>query len=238
MIPATLFDMPRWMLGAALGAACLVAGCTEAPATITPGQPSVGEGQAGQSFEITVEPPPGQMPPPTLDPVSLPTVDLSQSELVLYRHPERRFSMEVPVGWAAVPQETTGDVVLGMVFQAPERNAHLSVTQFDNGEPPAGLGNTASSVLQMTGVTEQPGYHEVSRSDVIEREGEAMRVEVVYTRTDGVPMRSLYLFQIDGTTFSMVNMGVSSRSWEANEGLIHDMLASYRVPAVSAGAGG
>jgi hypothetical protein len=60
-----------------------------------------------------------------------------------------------------------------------------------------------------------------------------MRLEIEYTRASGTPMHSLVLFQIDGTTFSMVHAGVERTSWTENEGSLRDILESYQVPAAN-----
>jgi hypothetical protein len=100
---------------------------------------------------------------------------------------------------------------------------------------PQSLGATANSIVDMTGWRDQPGYQEIARETSVERPGEAMRLEVEYSRGSGMPMHSLVLFQIDGTTFSMVNMSVERSSWQDNEGSIRDVLESYAVPAAPQG---
>lgn len=206
----------------------LAAGCTrENPPTVTP----VPAGAAtGRDIEIPIGPPPGGEAVPGGAVQVLPLVIGSTAT---YRDAGGRFSVDIPVGWPAMPQETTAaDVRLGVLFPAPEGNGLLTVTQFDNGQRPTVLGSTANQVLELSGVTALPAFQELSRSNVIEREGDAMRIEVAYNRSDGVAMHSLVLFQIDNTTFSMVNFGVEAGSWAANEGTAYDILASYRVPAL------
>jgi hypothetical protein len=155
-----------------------------------------------------------------------------------YRDPDGRFSMDIPAGWVETrqpPAQPGSSVVLGTVFQPPEGNALITITQFDSGRRPSAVGSTANEVLQMSGVMDRPGYVELGREQVIERPNEALRVEIAYTRGDGTPMHSLVLFQIDGTVFSMVHMGVVEDGWRDTEGAIRDALASYRVPAASDG---
>ena len=79
----------------------------------------------------------------------------------------------------------------------------------------------------VTGWMNQPGYREVNRETVMERKGEALRIEIQYTRSSGVAMHSLALFQIDGTTFSMVNVSVEEGSWAGNEARVRELLHSY-----------
>jgi hypothetical protein len=170
-----------------------------------------------------------------LDPATIP--DLQMGSLVYYAEPNGAFSLQVPPGWPAQPQDVGGqpgsDVKLGVLFPSPEANGLITVTQFDNGKPPTNIGNLSSQVLRLTGVMSQPGYQELGRSNVLEREGSALRVELEYQRSDGVPMHALVLFQADNTTFSMVNVSVDSDSWQTNEGPVHDILGSYRVPAAA-----
>jgi hypothetical protein len=217
----------------------MLSACSPAdPPTIT--APPPGSAEAGvdvqmpgptRVFEIT-------MPPPA-------TADLSQIEPVdihdrtVYRDADGAFSVEVPIGWGERRQDIVDgavDVKLGTVFLGPDGNGLVSVTQFDNGTRPQSLGITTNQVLKMTGWLDQPDYREVRRESVIDRQDEALRLEVSYLRANGIPMRSLVLFQIDGTTFSMVNIALEQGSWLANEGELRDLLGSYRVPAVAGGA--
>lgn len=210
-------------------ATALVAGaaaCTPAdPPTVTPA-PDAGPA-AENVIEITV-PPPVRTPQP-----------VAVDALEAFVEPEGRFSMEVPAGWAPAVQPPSGqsDIVYGVVFQAPDGDGLVSVTHFDNGRPPDSVGATANAVLRdVSGWMQQPGYRELGRESVIERPGEALRIEIAYERNSGVPMHSLVLFQIDGTLFSMVNVAVEEGSWSANQGRIRDILASYRAPAGPTGA--
>jgi hypothetical protein len=207
--------------GAALLAAAMAsAACTGSPPTVTP----VAEAPA-RTVEMTIPPPPGGGFPVEVPPTSI-------QSLQPYSDPEGRFSLDVPAGWVAQPQNVTqGDVTVGVLFPAPEGNGLLTVTQFDNGQVPATIGTTANQVLEMTGVTKLEGFQELSRTNVIDRPSEAMKLELAYRRSDGVAMHSLVLFQIDGTTFSMVNAGVAADSWAGTVSALHDILASYRVPA-------
>ena len=228
------FEFKRGFSGARLGlvvslmGAALTACVEEVPATITP----VPQGEVGRSVEIPVNPSTGGeggMP------LEIPPLKIEQ--LVLFREPEGKFSLEVPGTWPPQPQDVgndpTSDVRLGMLFPSPEGNGLVTVTQFDNGRPPQNIGNLASQVLQMSGVTEQRGYRETARSNVLEREGQAIRVALEYLRGNE-PMQALVLFQADNTTFSMVNVSVVKNSWQANETAVHDILGSYSVPAVPA----
>lgn len=224
--------MERFIVIALLaGSSAAAAACDSGPPpTITPAPPTAAA-QGGTSIEITVPPPPGGdvgQPVPAVDvpPLVIP-------DLATYRDAEGRFSLDLPLGWPEQRQPPAqSDIVLGTYFQPPERNGLVSVTHFDNGQVPASVGATANDVLRKTGVMDQPAYLELGRETVIEREGDALRVELAYTRSDGVAMHSLVLFQIDGTTFSMVHVGVEEGSWAENEGVVRDILASYRVPAV------
>jgi len=208
----------------------IVAGLTSAckpsaPPTVTPVAPGA-EGSPGTVFELT-------MPPPqAMDPVPV-----SIGELEFYADPAGAFSLNVPQGWLEARQPDPGpesEVKLGVVFQAPNGDGLLTITQFDNGRRPDSLGFTINNVLRdVTGWMNQPGYFEHGRESVIEREGDAMRVQISYQRSNGIPMHSLVLFQIDGTTFSMVNVGVEEGSWTDNEGSIRRILGSYQVPAAT-----
>lgn len=199
------------------------------PPTVTPGPVSEGgiEGPVpgGRTvIEVTMEPPPRAQPMPVV-------VD----ELGPYADEGGRFSLMLPEGWMENRQpagDGSSDVVLGTVFQAPDGDGILTVTHFDNGQEPSGLGTTANTVLRdVTGWMSQPGYRELARESVLERPGEAMRIEIQYERSNGVLMHSLVLFQIDGTNFSMVNASVEDSSWSSNEGALREILSSYRVPA-------
>lgn len=219
------YARPTSALAAAIALAA-VAACTPSdPPTVTP---SAGPTGATNVIEITV-PPPMRTP----EPVTIEALDA-------YVDPDGRFSMNVPAGWVGAVQPPSGDqsdIVLGMVFQAPGGDGLLSVTQFDNGREPGSVGSTANAVLRdVSGWMQQPGYHELARETVLERAGEALRIEIVYERNSGVPMHSLVLFEIDGTVFSMVNVAVEESSWRPNSGRIRDVLGSYRVPAGPTGA--
>jgi hypothetical protein len=207
----------------------LLAACQPtAPSTITP---PAGLEATGRTIDIPIDEPvvgtavPGSVNPPPL----------ALDNLVLYREPEGRFSINTPADWPAIPQSLGAgqtDAKLGYLFASPVGNGLLSVTHFDNGQAPTNIGNLATQVLELSGVTRQPGYTELGRTSVPEREGQALRVQLEYARSDGVRMQGAVLFQADGTTFSMVNLSVARDSWAANEGTILDILSSYRVPAV------
>lgn len=218
-----------WALSALVLGACRVA----SPPTITP--PAVMATSTGAtSIEIPVQPPVGA----TLAPGMVAVPELSIGDLVTYRDAGGMFSLDIPAGWVESrqpPAEPGSYVIVGTVFQPPENNGYLSVTQFDSGRRPASVGTTANEVLGLTKVMELPGYLELGREKVIERPDEALRIEMTYTRRDGVPTHSLVLFQIDGTVFSMVNVGVEADGWLRNEAKVRDILATYRVPATSGG---
>jgi hypothetical protein len=203
-----------------------VAGCSD-PATVTPGASSGEPGAIpgrGSVVEMTMPAPPTREAVPVQLQAIEPYVDAGGL-----------FSLQIPAGWLEQRQDPTSggsDVRVGTLFQAPDGDGLLSITQFDNGRPPSSLGTTVNTVLRdVTGWMDQPGYRELDRESVVERPGEAMRVEIVYDRSNGVPMHSLALFQIDGTTFSMVNLSVAEGSFAGNESLIREVLRSYRVPA-------
>jgi len=216
-----------------VGSAGLVAAACapQDPPTITPppaGSSPQGTGAPGasRSFEITLPPPRAVG---TIEPVTI------GDELIAYQDAGGKFSLTVPAGWAESRKtaELTGDAKLGTVFAAPNRNGLLSVTQFDNGRVPEALGATANGVMKLTGLSGEPDFTELDRQNVNGREGKAMLVEVTYSRSIGVPMHGLLLFQIDGTTFSMVNLAVEQGSWNENESRIREVLASYRGPAAA-----
>lgn len=221
-----------WVVGAGIAAALV--GCSPSvPPTITP-MPMDATPAGAQSVEIPINPPPGATIP--VGPMEVPPARID--ELVQYVDAGGRFSMDVPAGWTESRQpaaEPGSYVVLGTVFQPPESNALITITQFDSGQRPSSVGTTANEVLGLSGVMDQPGYIELGREKVIERPDEALRVEMAYTRSDGVDMHSLVLFQIDGTTFSMVHVGVEKDSWADSEGVLREMLSTYRVPAVRGG---
>lgn len=205
----------------------LVACTVPDPPTVTPAPAGAQDGLVpGDTtvMEMTMPPPPQAAPMP-----------VSVDALEPYVDEDGRFSLLLPEGWTESrqpPSQGESDVVLGTVFQAPDGDGILTVTHFDNGREPAGLGTTANVVLRdVTGWMSQPGYRELARESVVERPGEAMRIEIEYERSNGVPMHSLVLFQIDGTTFSMVNASVESSSWDAAQGNLREVLGSYRVPA-------
>ncbi len=205
----------------------LVAACSAPPPTITPSGATATPAGA-QVIEIPLSPPPGAAGP------AMPP--LSPDKLLPFREETELFSLLIPDGWVAQRQpaaQSGSDVRVGYVFQPPAGSGLISVTQFDNGTPPAALGQTINSVLKLTGWTAQPGYRELGRENVLGREGSAMRVEIEYERGSGLPMHSLTLFEIDGTTFSMVNFAVAASDWAASESVIRQVLASYRVPAVA-----
>lgn len=205
--------------------AIAAAACSSELATVTPPVPTQ---PIGSTIEMTVNPPPGGS-----GPMIVPTLQVP--ELVPYSEPAGLYSLSVPSGWTAQAQPISqSDARVGTLFAAPEGTGIVTVTQFDNGQRPAVLGSTANQILELTGVTKLPGYMEVSRSNVIERPEEAIKVELVYTRSDGLPMHALVLFQLDGTTMSMVNAGVEEGSWQTASSVFHDVLSTYRVPAAPA----
>ncbi len=201
----------------------LASGCGPAvPPTVTPGPPATSISSDGSVIEIPVEELRGEVGPIEIE------------ELLPYSDPDGNFSLQIPYGWAEVRPEVEGtasDVKVGAVFQPPTGGGLLTVTQFDNGQRPQSVGATANGILDMTGWREQPGYQELARETPLEASGDALRLEIEYTRASGTFMHSLVLFRIDGTTFSMVNAGVEASSWQANEGIIRDLLESYQVPA-------
>ncbi len=214
-----------WM--ACLLSVALVSCAPSEPPTETPGPPSSSD-QGSSVVEFPLVTPSGG----SLDSGEPVIID----ELVLYKDAEGLFELLLPVGWPESrqpPAEGASDRKVGTVFQPAVGKALLSVTQFDNGQRPQALGSTVNGVLKLTGFTEQPGYRELARETVLERPDEAMRVVVEYERASGTKMSGLLLFQIDGTTFSMLNAAVERSSWAENEGAIRDILASYRVPADS-----
>jgi hypothetical protein len=195
------------------------------PPTITPGSVQTG----GTTIDIPLDEPAGV----PIDPANLPPLAIDSLEM--FRDAQERFSLQVPPNWIVEDQSVGGtgsDVRLGYLFSSPEGTGLISITQFDNGRPPENVGNLASQVMEMSGVTAQPGFVELRRANVLERQGQAIRVELSYNRSDGVPMHSLVQFQADGTVFSMVNVSVHTASWPANERFVHDILGSYQVPAV------
>lgn len=207
--------------------AVMAAGCASDPATVTPAMPTQ---QLGSTIEMTVNPPPGQSGPVIVATLQVP-------DLVQYSEPAGLYSLSVPTGWTAQTQPLSqSDARVGTLFAAPEGTGIVTVTQFDNGQRPAVLGATANQILELTGVTKLPGYMELARTNVIERPEEALMVELSYTRSDGLPMHALVLFQLDGTTMSMVNAGVEQGSWPVASPVFHDILATYRVPAAPVAA--
>ncbi len=219
---------------AVLAMASLAACAPQDPPTITAPPPDAGAMGSnlapGQSIEITMPPPDAPRIVPTVVAQPL-TIDARER----YVDAERAFSIDVPVGWEETRQEIAAganDVQLGTVFASPENSGLLSITQFDNGQRPASLGVTTNQVLKLTGWTDLPDFQELRRENVIQREGEALRIDATYTRNNGIAMRSLVLFQIDGTTFSMVNLGVERGSFNENEGVMREILDTYRVPGV------
>jgi len=211
-----------------LAALCpILAGCTPgAPPTITPGS-IVPKATGGLVVDIPIGTPPAGQAAAAPQPVTI-------GQLLPFRDDQGLFSIAIPDGWAATrqpPAQSGSDVRVGYLVQPLVGNAMLTVTQFDNGTPPSSLGQTINAVLKLTGWPSQPGYRELGRENVIGREGGAMRVEIEYERDKGVLMHSLALFQVDGTTFSMVNVAVDASSWAQNEAKVREMLATYRVPA-------
>jgi hypothetical protein len=223
------------VLGVWVGLCAGVAACAGTPPTATPGAaPTVavaapGSGQqAGTTIELTVPPPPSP-PPVTPQPITI-------GKLVPYTEPNGRFSITVPEGWTASSNtlSPTSDVKLSMAWQPPETNGLVTVTHFDNGKTPVSFGATVNGLLKQTGLTERPGYVELAREQVPDRKGDAMRIELEYRRSNGVPTHSLILFELDGSVFSMVHAGVESGSWKANDMQVREILRSYRVLAGAA----
>ncbi|MEO8082266.1 MAG: hypothetical protein ABI780_00440 [Ardenticatenales bacterium] len=197
------------------------------PPTVTPSAP---QSAGATTFEMTV---------PAPAPAQLAPVPVTIGASALFDDPGGLFKIEVPDGWTESRQPLDPDknpfLKVGTVFLAPGGgDALLSVTQWDSGRKPSGLGVTINQVLrEVTGWMDQPGYREVNRETVMERKGEALRIEIQYTRSSGVPMHSLALFQIDGTTFSMVNVSVEEGSWAADDGRVREILRTY-VPNAAA----
>lgn len=223
--------MSRSYAGSMVALTCvaLLAACTGTPPTVTPAAQGAQPG-GSTVVEITM-PPPDAMATPGGPANVLP---LALGEAAPYRDANGKFSMDVPVGWPEQRQpvgRSGSDVKLGTLFQSPANNAFITVTHFDNGQAPTSLGAMINQILRTSGWMDRPGFQELARENVMDREGEALRAQIAYTRGDGVPMHSLVLFQVDGTTLSMVNFAVERRSWQANEGQIRDLLDTYRVPA-------
>lgn len=217
-----------------------VAACTPgSPPTLTPAPTALtAEGtpiSRGETLVITVPPPPeGQAPAPA--PVGTPLpLDMANRQPVT--DPGQLFQIEVPSGWTEARQQLASkDVRLGTAFNRPGGGGLVSITQFDNGRRPSSLGFTANQVLTLTGFTKQQDFREFNREKVMEREDEAMRVDVGYTTPRGTEMRSLVLFQIDGTTFSMVNVAIPDAEWQAHESEVRAILRSYRGPLAAPAA--
>ncbi|HQZ70502.1 MAG TPA: hypothetical protein PK826_04100 [Anaerolineae bacterium] len=210
-----------------------LAACTrQDPPTLTPAPTALTtEGVPltnGQPIIITVAPPPGDEP---ARPVGTPLpLDLALRDPVA--DPQGLFRIDVPRGWLESRQQMTSkDIRLGTAFNRPGGGGLVSVTQFDNGRRPTSLGFTANQVLQITGFTTQQDFREFNREKVLDREDEAMRVDVGYTTPKGTEMRSLVLFQIDGTTFSMVNVAIPDADWSAHESEAREILRSYKGPS-------
>lgn len=222
--------------GLFLAAGWMLAGCNSMPPTATPGPPPTVDISQGQSPQGT---PPVQVvemtlpPPATLPPVAPQAILIGPT--TPYREPAGRFSIDAPTGWNAEPQQVTqtGDIKVAIVFPDPTGNGLVTVTHFDNGKTPAAFGATVNGLLKQTGLTERPGYQELSREQVPDRKDTALRVEVLYERSNGLPMHSMVLFQLDGTTFSLVHAGVEEQSWDENEEQIRAILRSYKVPAAA-----
>lgn len=196
------------------------------PPTITPAPPAPTPGPEGSGRSVVVT-----MPAPPQAPLAE-IVPLTIDATAPYTDTEGLFALSVPAGWTEdrKTDELSGDARLGTVFVAPQSNGLLSITQFDNGRRPQSLGATVNQVMRMTGVVDEADFLEVRRQNVLDRPGTAMTVEITYTRRNGIPMHGLIRFQIDDTTFSMVNLAVERGSWIANEGVIRDVLGSYSVP--------
>lgn len=213
----------------------MLAACTQAdPPTITPSTAGPTPGGPGaivvpdEAGQVTMTLAPGSTRrPDEIEPVMIEAV-------TDYQDAEGKFSLDVPEGWTETRKtaELTGDAKLGTVFVAPNGNGILSVTHFDNGKVPTSLGGTANGVMKLTGITDEPDFREIGRAALADRPGTAMLSEITYTRRNsGVPMHALLLFQIDGTTFSLMNVAVEQKSWNENEGRMRDIIESYRVPA-------
>jgi hypothetical protein len=222
--------------GLCLAAGLALAGCSTTPPTATPGPPptvDISQGPTTQGtprvnvVEMTL-PAPATGLPVAPQPILI-------GPVTPYREPGSRFSIDAPTGWNAEPQQvsSTGDIKTAIVFPDPTGNGLVTVTQFDNGKTPAAFGATVNGLLKQTGLTERPGYQELSREQVPDRKDTALRVEVLYERSNGLPMHSMVLFQLDGTTFSLVHAGVEEQSWDENEEQIRQVLRSYKVPAAA-----
>ena len=210
-----------------LAATLIATACRSAdPPTVTPGAAEGGS----TVIEVT-------MPAPIE--AQLAPVPVTIGAVAPFADPDGYFTIDVPEGWTESRQPLDPAknpfVKVGTVFLAAGGgDALLSITQWDNGQKPNSLGTTINQVLRdVTGWMDQPGYREVSRETVMERKGEAMRIEIQYARSTGVAMHSLALFQIDGTTFSMVNVSLEEGSWLANQIRVREILRSY-VPNASA----
>ena len=136
------------LLAAALLGLAMAACTSGNPPTVTPAIAT--ETPSGStSIEIPINPPPGATVP--LGPPEVPRAAIG--DVVRYVDAEGRFSMDIPAGWAESrqpPQEPGSYVVLGTVFQPPESNALITVTQFDSGQRPSALGSTANEVLELS----------------------------------------------------------------------------------------
>ncbi len=225
---ATRNDALFALLAVCVGSAACTVGT---PPTATPGAaptvavPAGGGAQSGTTIEITM-PPPASPAPVTPQPIAI-------GALAPYADAGGRFSLQVPAGWTASSNtlSPTSDVKLSTAWQPTEANGLVTVTHFDNGKTPVSFGATVNGLLKQTGLTERPGFVELAREQVPDQRGSAMRVELEYRRSNGVPTHSLILFQLDGTVFSMVHAGVEAGSWKANETRLREILRSYRVPA-------
>lgn len=223
------------MMAAALALVPAMSACArQDPPTLTPAPTALTtEGVPltnGQPILITVPPPPGGEP---LVPVGTP-LPMNMADREMVADAGGRFEIEVPVGWTESRQTIASpDIRLGTAFNRPGGGGLVSITQFDNGQKPKSLGFTTNQVLQLTGFTGQQDFREFNREKVMDREDEAMRVDVGYTTPKGTEMRSLILFQIDGTTFSMVNVAIPDADWSGHETEAREILRSYKGPSAA-----
>ena len=226
------------MIVAVVTLAGLLTACRQSdPPTLTPAPTALTtEGvpvTQGQPVIVTVAPPTGGQ---AEGPIGTPS-PLVLAERESFSDPGGLFQIDVPRGWTEARQQLTSkDIRVGTAFNRPGGGGLVSVTQFDNGRKPKSLGFTANQVLQLTGFTTQQDFREFNREKVMDSEDRAMRVDVGYTTPRGTDMRSLILFQIDGTSFSMVNVAIPDAEWSAHEAEVREILRSYKVPIGAAAA--
>ncbi len=155
------------------------------------------------------------------------TIQVPRGLFDSYSDPEGQFGILYPRGWQISQQQTNNILRVATVFQGPQ--GHLTVLQFDNGQPPSvPIDQLADAILQQTGVRAQPGYKEITRTRTPDG---GFQVEMTYQRPDGKAAHAIANVRADGSRVSLWTVSLEESIWADSLQAVKAILNSYQVGA-------